>query len=280
MQFRVGICQMKVTNSKEANLSKAADQVRLAVSKGADLVVLPEMFTCPYQKELFASYAEVESNSLVFRFLSDLARESHCYLVGGSVPEQEGEMLYNTSYIFNRAGKLVGKHRKLHLFDIEIPGGISFKESAVLSSGESITTFETEFGRCGVAICYDLRFPELFRLMNEEDVKLVVVPAAFNLTTGPAHWETLFRARAIDNQLYMVGASPARDPKAAYVAYGHSLAVNPWGDLIYQADIVEEVGVVMLDSVKLEEIRLALPLLKHRRLDLYQVKSQMKEFIL
>ncbi len=276
MQFRVGTCQLKVNNSKEANLAKAADMVRNAVSKGADLVVLPEMFTCPYQKELFRDYAEVEASSLVFRFLSDLAKESKCYLVGGSVPEQEGELIYNTSYCFNREGRLVGKHRKLHLFDIEIPGGISFKESAVLAAGEQITTFETEFGRCGVVICYDLRFPELFRLMNQAGVNLVVVPAAFNLTTGPAHWETLFRARAIDNQVYLVGVSPARDPKAAYVAYGHSLVVNPWGEVVYQADVAEEVGVVALDSVKLEEIRQGLPLLKHRRLDLYQVESKIK----
>lgn len=274
MEFKIGLCQMRVGEDKIHNLNRARALIRQAVQQGAEMAVLPEMFNCPYQQEFFPQFAESESDGETVNFLADLAREHHCYIVGGSIPERESDCLYNTSYVFNREGHIIAKHRKVHLFDVDIPGGISFQESAVLSPGNKITSFQTHFGRFGLAVCYDIRFPELFRLLVAEDVKLVIVPAAFNMTTGPAHWDVLFRARAIDNQIFMVGVSPARDRDSSYVAYGHSLVVDPFGNIIWQAGAEETVGVVCVDMALVEKTQQGLPLLKHRRLDLYEVRCK------
>lgn len=265
---------MNVGEDKIQNLRRAGALIRQAVQQGAGVVVLPEMFNCPYHQKQFPRFAETEPDGESVKYLAELAREYDCYLVGGSIPEQEGERLYNTSLVFNPQGKIIAKHRKVHLFDVDIPGGICFQESAVLSPGGRTTSFPTKFGRFGLAICYDIRFPELFRLMVAEDVKLVIVPAAFNMTTGPAHWDVLFRARAIDNQIFMVGVSPARDENSCYVAYGHSLVVDPFGKIIWQAGAEETVGVVCIDMDMVEQTRQGLPLLKHRRLDLYGVEGK------
>ncbi|MGF7186570.1 putative amidohydrolase [Desulfitispora alkaliphila] len=157
----------------------------------------------------------------------------------------------------------------MHLFDINIPGGITFYESKVLGAGDKVTIVDTPFGKMGVVICYDLRFPELFRLMLEEGAEFVVIPAAFNTTTGPAHWETLLKARAIDNQVYVIASSPARNDNASYHAYGHSAVFNPWGDKLIEADEKEKVLEVEVDFNKLKEVRRNMPLLQHRRLDAY-----------
>jgi len=139
----------------------------------------------------------------------------------------------------------------------------------VLSPGNAATLFETPWGKIGLEICYDIRFPELTRRMAKDGARLVIVPAAFNMTTGPAHWELLFRSRALDNQIFMIAASPARDPQASYVAYGHSLAVNPWGDVLAQLDERPGILMVELDLTQVEEVREALPIRKQRRKDLY-----------
>jgi predicted amidohydrolase len=274
MEFKIGLCQMKIGEDKTRNLNRAKALIQQAVQQGAEMAVLPEMFNCPYNQEFFPRFAESEPNGETVEFLADLAREYHCYIVGGSIPEREGDCLYNTSFVFNREGHIIAKHRKVHLFDVDIPGGISFQESAVLSSGHKITSFQTHFGRFGLAICYDIRFPELFRLLVAEDVKLVIVPAAFNMTTGPAHWNVLFRARAIDNQIFMVGVSPARDTGSSYIAYGHSLVVDPFGNVVWEAGAEETVGMVCMDMDLVEKTRQGLPLLKHRRLDLYGVECK------
>lgn len=273
MILQIGIVQMDVSESKSGNLKRAGEMILEAGRKGADLIALPEMFNCPYQQEFFPRFAEEIANGETVAFLSEMARKTKAYLIGGSIPERDGAKIYNTSLTFNPQGKLIAKHRKMHLFDITIPGQIEFYESAVLSPGNDLTGFATEYGNFGVLICYDLRFPELFRLLIERGAIGIIIPAAFNMTTGPAHWETLFRARAIDNQLYMIGISPARNEKAGYIAYGHSLIVDPWGEIIWKAGAEEEVAVVSMEMEKVSQIREKLPLLAHRRLDRYQVKE-------
>ena len=129
-----------------------------------------------------------------------------------------------------RNGHQIGKHRKMHLFDIDVKGGQYFKESDTLTPGDQVTVFDTEFGKMGLCICYDFRFPELARLMVDEGAQVIIVPAAFNMTTGPLHWELMFRQRAVDNQVYTIGAAPARDLNAGYHSWGHSIAVSPWGE--------------------------------------------------
>lgn len=272
MIVKIGIIQLLVTGNKSDNLHRAEKMILEAGEKGANIIALPEMFNCPYQQHLFPSLAETEDGE-TFLFLSKLACKTNTYVIGGSIPERDGGAIYNTSLIFNPQGQLIAKHRKMHLFDIAIPGKIEFYESAVLAPGDKITTFNTTYGNFGAVICYDLRFPEIFRLMIERGIIGSFVPAAFNMTTGSAHWETLFRARAIDNQIFMIGISPARDENAGYVAYGYSLIVDPWGEIIWKAGAGAEVAVVSIETDKVSQIRKNLPLLTHRRLDRYQIKE-------
>ncbi|HOJ77445.1 MAG TPA: carbon-nitrogen hydrolase family protein [Bacillota bacterium] len=268
---KVGICQFKVEIDKQKGLTRIAKLISDLVNAGAQIVVLPEMFNCPYEQDLFSQYAEVEGQGETLQLLSDLAAKLQCYIVAGSIPEQDQDQIYNTAFVFNKAGSIIAKHRKVHLFDINIPGQIRFQESAVLTAGDQVTTFTTEYGRFGVVICYDLRFPEIFRLMVDQGVAGVFIPAAFNMTTGPAHWDTLLRARAIDNQLFVVAVSPARDNTAKYVAYGHSMVVSPWGEVIWEAGAEEASHVVVLENEQLKEARERLPVLRHRRHDLYNL---------
>lgn len=267
---KLAICQTNVINDKIANLSKAEELIRKAHRLyGADMIVLPEMFNCPYGYGYFKKFAESfpgESTDL----LSGLARELGVYIIGGSIPEADDNKIFNTSYTFDRTGKLLARHRKIHLFDVDITDGISFQESKHISPGSEITVFDTDICRTGVAICYDMRFPELIRKMTLEGAVLIIIPAAFNMTTGPAHWHITVRTRALDNQVYFACASPARDNSAGYTIYGHSLISDPWGKIISEASTGEEIicGSIKLDE--LERIRKELPLLKHKRFDLYR----------
>ena len=237
--------------------------------------ILPEMFCCPYQTENFPIYAEKEGGP-VWQQLSGYAKQYGIYLIGGSMPEKDAEgNVYNTSYIFDREGKQIGKHRKVHLFDIDVKGGQTFKESDTLTAGDSDTVFDTEFGKIGVMLCFDIRFPELSRMMVNDGAKVIFVPAAFNMTTGPAHWELSFRTRALDNQIYMVGCAPARDVSAGYISWGHSIVTDPWGRVIDMLDEKKGILLAELDMDYEEQVREELPLLKSRRKDIYQLSQNL-----
>lgn len=270
-EFKLALCQMKVIDHKGANLARALNMIERAAGENADLVVLPEMFNCPYDTQKFREYAEERDDSKTLRAVSGAARECGVYVVAGSIPESDGDKIYNTSFIFNRKGDPIGAHRKLHLFDIDVPGEIAFKESETLTAGEEITVLDTELCKLGVAVCYDIRFVELLRLMALKGAELMVIPGAFNLTTGPAHWENIIRTRAIDNQVYVAAVSPARDEKASYVAYGHSMLADPWGRVVAQAGSSQEIVYAVIDPSKIEEVRTNLPVLKNRRTDLYEI---------
>ncbi|MEN6329277.1 MAG: carbon-nitrogen hydrolase family protein [Methanobacteriaceae archaeon] len=269
-KFQIALCQMKVGPDKAQNIKNAVRLIKEA-GKKVDLVVLPEMFNCPYQTDQFPLYAEVAEESPTLEAVSQAARKAKVYLVAGSIPEREEGRIYNTSFIYNPDGELIGRHRKMHLFDIDVPGQIQFKESETLTPGDEVTVVDTDFGKIGVAICYDMRFPELSRLMTLQGAELLVFPGAFNLTTGPAHWEILSRVRALDNQVYLAACSPARDVKASYVAYGHSLVADPWGEVLVQAGTGEEIIYAGIEGSYLQKVRQELPLLKNRRKDLYNV---------
>lgn len=266
--MRAALIQMPVTADKEANLSRACKDLREAKARGADIGVLPEMFCCPYDNSCFRAYGEEEGGPAQ-RTLSALAAELGMYIVAGSLPELEEGRVYNTSYVYDRHGLQLARHRKAHLFDIDVKGGQRFRESDVLSPGNEITTFETEFGTMGLCICFDLRFEELARCMCLRGAKCLFVPAAFNMTTGPAHWELLFRQRAVDNQCFTVGVSPARDERASYIAYGNSIAADPWGTVLCRAGAGAEILYADLDLSRLESVREQLPVLSARREDLY-----------
>ena len=269
VSLKAALVQMQVQPKTCDSLALAESFIKKASAAGADLVLLPEMFCCPYQNKNFPLYAQREGEEIWLE-LSRMAREQNLILAAGSVPERDEDgKIYNTAYVFDRQGQQIAKHRKMHLFDIDVSGGQSFRESDTLTAGNSITTFDTEFGVMGLCICYDFRFPELSRLMAERGSKVILVPAAFNMTTGPAHWEILFRTRALDNQVFTLGAAPARDPSSGYTSYGNSIAVSPWGDVLDRLGADQEMLVCTLELDRVAQVRRELPLLAHRRKDVY-----------
>lgn len=273
MEFTLAQLQTPVFTHKEDSMAAAVTGAAEAAKRGADFVTLPEMFACPYAVENFPVYAEPEGGPL-WQACADLARRLHIYLSAGSMPERDSlGNIYNTAYVFDREGRQIAKHRKMHLFDIHVEGGQHFQESATLTAGNASTVFDTEFGRFGLCICYDFRFPELGRLMAVNGAKVIIVPAAFNMTTGPAHWELMFRSQALNNQVYAVGTAPARDTRGGYVSWGHSIVAGPWGDCLCQMDEKEGMRLVRIDLDRADAVRAQLPLLAHRRTDVYMLKE-------
>ena len=276
-KIRIACLQLKVRQDKDDNIEQLAEILADGRTEGADFISLPEMWNCPYQTELFPEYAEPEQGD-TWLAMSTLARKHNVYLVGGSIPELDDQgRVYNTCYVFDREGRQIGKHRKVHLFDIYAHGQQVFKESDRLTGGNRFSTFDTEFCRMAVNICFDIRFPESSRIPALNGAKVIFNPAAFNMTTGPAHWELGFRQRAIENQIYMVGTSSARDPEAGYIAWGHSLITDPWGDIVMQMDEKPGVEVAELDLDYIDKVRAKLPLMSARRTDVYELCSVNKE---
>lgn len=271
--MRIALLQMPVSDDQTRSLETARSYLETAAKNGADLAVLPEMFCCPYDNRCFRDYGEPEGGPIQ-QFLSDTARRLGLYVVGGSLPELDSNRVYNTSYVYDAEGHQIAKHRKVHLFDIHVAGGQSFQESAVLSPGNAVTTFDTPWGRMGLCICFDLRFEELARCMCLRGAQVLLVPAAFNMTTGPAHWELLFRQRAVDNQCFTVGVSPARNPDDGYVAYGNSIAADPWGTVLCRAGADADIVYADCDFSRLHAVREQLPILSARRTDLYELREQ------
>ena len=270
-KIKLALCQMNVVDDKKANLDKASSMISQSVDKNADFIVLPEMFNCPYSNDKFIEYSEEEGDSTTLNLISKLACDNNVYILAGSIPEKKDDKLYNTSYLFDKNGSVIAKHRKMHLFDIDIKNKITFKESDVLTAGDEFTVTDTEFGKIGIGICYDVRFVELARIMAEKGASVLFYPGAFNQTTGPAHWELLFRSRALDNQIFCVGVAPALNKDASYHSYGHSIVTNPWGEVITQADEKEELIVCEIDLSEIKKVREELPVLKNKRKDLYKV---------
>lgn len=278
--IKIALCQMNVVDNKEKNIEKAIQMIKESKNQGADLAVLPEMFNCPYENEKFIEYAERLEDSQTLKEIAEIAKEENIHVLAGSIPELERDdendtdSIYNTAVFFDNNGKQLGKHRKMHLFDIDVKGKIYFKESDTLSAGNDFTIINTDLARIGIGICYDIRFVELSRIMALNGAEILIFPGAFNLTTGPAHWELLFRSRALDNQVYAIGVAPALDNDASYNSYGHSIVVNPWGEVIEELDYGEELKIVEIDLDEIKRVREEIPVLKNRRVDLYEIKEK------
>ncbi|MDR2296020.1 MAG: carbon-nitrogen hydrolase family protein [Clostridiales Family XIII bacterium] len=271
MKFKLALCQMKGHTEKAAAHAAACTHIREAAGNGARVIGLPEIWNCPYSNKYFRAFAEDEAGESV-RLMARLAKENGVWLIGGSIPELADDKIYNTCYIFSPEGQRIGKYRKIHLFDIDVKGSVRFMESETLSAGDRRTLIDTEFGKIGVAICYDVRFPELFTAMAADGARLIVLPGAFTVPTGAAHWELLMRARALDNRIYFAACSPARDLKAPYHAYGHSCIVTPWGDFCGKTDARESIVYGDIDFDYLEEIRAQIPLQNQRRPEAYALR--------
>lgn len=255
--MKIALCQMKVVQSKEKNLEIASLFIERAKLSDAEIVVLPEMFNTPYSKSFIRNNAE-ENQGPTYEFLLEASRG--IILIGGSIPEKSEDKIYNTTYAFEN-GVEIGKYRKINLFDVDYDD-LSYHESEFISSGSSNTVIKTSLGKIGLAICFDLRFPNLFQKLEEENPFLYVVPGAFNNVSGPAHYQLLGRARALDTQSYFALCSPASDNEAKYCPYGHSMVIDPWGKVLNELD--ESEGII-LQNIELEyvnEIRSKLPIKK------------------
>ncbi|KAF9264926.1 carbon-nitrogen hydrolase [Marasmius fiardii PR-910] len=285
--FTLALVQLgRISSDKAANLKHAREMVLKAATASAekpDLIILPECFNSPYGHVHFPVYAENigftpgqpydirSSSSESVKMLSGVAKESGTWLIGGSIPEKDSadNNVYNTCTVYSPKGELVALFRKIHLFDIDIPGKIKFKESETLTGGKTPTFFDTEFARIGLGICYDIRFPELAMLAARQGCHVLIYPGAFNMTTGPLHWELLQRSRAVDNQVFFSMCSPARDLSAAYHAWGHSMVVDPMGKILVEAQDAEDILYTYIDPTTFEEARKGIPVTTQRRFDVY-----------
>ncbi|XP_012061343.1 PREDICTED: omega-amidase NIT2 [Atta cephalotes] len=267
--LRLALVQLSVGDDKATNVSRAVSFIERAKQERADIVTLPECFNSPYGTSHFARYAESIPDGETSTALSEAARKNNVYVIGGTIPERNNDKLYNTCTVWGPDGKLVVVHRKMHLFNIDIKGKITFRESDSLSAGNSLTIFEAKGCKIGIGICYDIRFEEMARLYRNKGCQMLVYPAAFNMTTGPLHWSLLQRARANDNQLYVACVSPARGSPPGYVAWGHTQLTNPWGEILGELNAVEDMIVFDIDLKIVNEVREQIPIFNQRRTDLY-----------
>jgi predicted amidohydrolase len=270
-EIRVAAVQMNACLNKRENLLRAERLVHHAASEGAQLVVLPELFSA------YGWLAEVRQQAEPIpgptsTQLSAWAANHGIYLCGGSLAEQADDptKAYNTSLLFGPQGELLAKYRKIHLFDIDLAGVCQVRESDEILPGNSPVCFDTPLGSLGLAICYDLRFPELFRQLANCGMEILLFPSAFTATTGRAHWETLLRARAIENQAFVIAANQAGTHPGGLKSFGHSCVIDPWGNVLAAAAEEEETTVfATISGDSLRQVRQQLPALKNRRRDLW-----------
>jgi deaminated glutathione amidase len=264
--MRVSVCQLNARDDRAANLAVARDLLGRAAAAGAELAVLPEYvdYLGPGQS---APKAEPVDGDFA-AFFAEAARELGIWVHAGSFHEvgPDDEHTYNTSLVFNPAGERVAAYRKIHLYDVEIAGRVSYQESRTVAAGEDIVVADVNGVPTGLSICYDLRFPELYRRLADQGATVLVVPAAFMMHTGRDHWEVLLRARAIENQCYVVAAGQIGDHEPGRTCFGRSMIIDPWGTVMAQAP--DAVGIVTaeLDFGRLSQIRTELPSLANRRL--------------
>jgi len=267
--MRVALCQMRSGPDVEENVAEAERLLHDAAEGGAQLAVLPEVFPYLGSTRRIPEIAEPLDGPIAER-VGEVARSRQMWIAGGSIPEADEGRVFNTAPLFDRGGEVVARYRKIHLFDVDLPDQPAFRESAVYDEGSELVTHHTEHTRLGLAICYDLRFPELFRGLATLGAEVVVLPAQFQFLTGQAHWHVLLRARAIENQCFMVAAAQwgaYGNPEEGRRSFGHSLVADPWGRIIAEAP-EEGTGVTFaeLDLAELRRVRAILPALQHRRL--------------
>jgi len=270
-RIRVACVQMTSRANKAANLETAERLVAQAAATGADVVVLPEKWNAIGEADVLHAAAEPLEGGETVEAMAGWARGHGITLVGGSIAElREGhEKLSNTSIAFGPDGEVLGVYRKIHLFDVEVEGNV-YRESEAEEPGEEPVVVRGEGWPIGLSVCYDIRFPELYRILALEGAELVTVPAAFTVPTGRDHWHVLMRARAIENQYYVAAPGQVGETRPGKPSYGRSLIVDPWGIVLAQAADEETVISAELDRARLRQIREKLPSLKNRQADAYR----------
>ena len=268
MKFLAAAVQMVACDDKAANMEEARRWVREAAAKGARIVALPEVFIWRGNKKEEKDAAESIPGP-TSEFLSALARELGIHLLGGSILETNSgsQKAYNTSLLFGPQGKLLASYRKIHLFDVDLENGVTARESDTRQCGETIVVAETDFCPVGLSVCYDLRFPELYRTLVIQGAQLIFVPSAFTAYTGKAHWEPLLRARAIENQVYVIAPDQFGKNPRSFETHGHSMIVDPWGKTSAELSDGPGLALAEIDLDYLAKIRAELPALKHRKLN-------------
>lgn len=271
-KFKIGVIQLDSQDNKKENLECIEKLITEAVEQGCKAVAMPE--NSNYVGLEASKMAEEIPGGETFKLLSKLAKNNKIWIHSGSIYETRGESVpYNTSFIVNPDGELVTKYNKVHPFDVKIKDGPDVKESDRIQRGENIVTVDTkEFGVWGLSICYDMRFPELYRLMTLEGANVLFVPADFTMNTGKDHWEVLLRARAIENGCYVVAPGQI-GIKPRFQAYGKSLIIDPWGNVISKASDIPCLITAQIDLDYVEKIRNQIGTLSNRRTDLYKIKK-------
>ncbi|CAG2155186.1 Deaminated glutathione amidase [Cupriavidus yeoncheonensis] len=265
--MKISVIQLNAGNSKPKNIEKALGLIERAVQADSpDFVVLPEMVACisASPKEMRDS-AEALPDGEAYRAFSDAARRHNIILHIGSMMERDGDEVFNCSLMFGRDGNLLAKYRKIHRFDVVFADGTELKESKLVGRGDEIVCVEVEGVRIGFSICYDMRFPELYRALVERDADIIVAPSAFTFETGAAHWEVLLRARAIETQTYFVAPGQVGTfGEGKYKNFGHSMIIDPWGQIVAQVSNTEGHASAGFDRDYLTQIRARMPLRQHR----------------
>lgn len=275
-RLRVAAVQLNSQDDKPRNVQRALELIERAADEGAELIVLPEYVTYLGRRSGYADAAEPVPGPVTEQFAAS-ARRRGVYLLAGSLLERSAVAgrYYNTSLLFDPQGELVAKYRKIHLFDLDLgPETNGYRESAMILPGEEIVTAPLGGRRIGLTTCYDLRFPELYRLLALDGAEVITVPAAFTLETGRDHWELLLRARAVENQVYVIAAAQVGSYPPGQRCYGRSMIVDPWGTVLAQAPDEETVVLATLDFARLRRIRAMLPTLTNRRPEAYTLAAR------
>lgn len=270
MQYKIAVAQMDSKEDTEENLMKIETCISRAAGNDADLIIFPEH--AEYLGMDYEGYASAVPGEITC-FFAACAERYGLYVHCGTLTEKkEGGKPYNTSILFSPEGEIISRYRKLHMFDVRLTDGPGYLESAEVSPGDEIVVCDTELGKIGLAVCYDLRFPEQFRIMARQGAGLMVLSANFTENTGKAHWESLLRARAIENTCYVAAAGQC-GKKDAFVAYGHSMVIDPWGEVIARAGTEEEILYAVIDTDRIEEVRRQVPSLANVRGDVYKLNG-------
>ncbi|WP_428391466.1 carbon-nitrogen hydrolase family protein [Lichenicoccus sp.] len=277
--MRISVVQMSPGSDKSDNILKAARLIESAIAADRpDLVVLPEMWSClgggrAAKLDAAETFPDPDGAGDVgpaYAFLQKTARGAGIFVHGGSIGERAGERIANTALVFGRDGRELGRYRKIHLFDVLTPNGEGYRESDTFTAGETVVTVQLGAIRAGLAICYDIRFPELFLRLRRAGAELIIVPAAFTAETGEAHWETLLRARAIESQCWLAASATCgahHDASGATrMTYGHSMLIDPWGTVVARASNGSGWATATIDGERTRKVRSGMPVLDHRRL--------------
>ncbi len=269
--MKIGLAQMNTRDNKEDNIASALELIDELAAEGAQLIMLPEYFNFLGPDAHMPENAEPPDTSGSLAAIRRKANELKVHIYVGSYLERDGDRVYNTGVVFDRAGEVLAKYRKIHLFDVVIPGGLTYLESEWITAGDQVVTFDIGDIRFGMSTCYDLRFPELYRRLADQGAQVILVPAAFTLQTGRDHWELLLRARAVENLCWVAAAGQWGPAPPDHTCFGRSMVINPWGIVVAQAPDGVSTVLAEIDRGAIEKIRTSFPALNHRRKDLFPV---------